>query len=73
MVEAIHRLRKSEDRSGSKPVECRLAVKSCLETGGGLGVGERGMGLQHKSPNDTEVMTHAPRSWATDWRLAWER
>lgn len=58
MVEAIHRLRKSEDRRGSKPVECRGPVKSGSRTGGGLGVGERGMRLRsNRSPNDTEVMT----------------
>src|ERR1700749_3509171 len=59
IVEAIHKLRKSEDRSGSKPDERRSAVESSSGMGGGLGVGERGMRMfRNKLPNDTGVETH---------------
>ena len=59
IVEAIHRLRKSGDRSGSKPVERRSAVESSSGMGGGLGVGERGMCrlFSGKPSHDTEIMT----------------
>jgi hypothetical protein len=43
IVEAIHRLRNSGDLSGSKPVACPSLGGFSAGTGGGLGVGEKGM------------------------------
>jgi len=60
IVEAIHRLRKSEDRKGSKPEVRRSLAELSSGTGGGLGVGEKGMcrSVPQSVPHDTEVMTY---------------